>query len=109
MPHPLLCAWLASIGAVFRSRRSLWRGNVALRHQVAVYQRAVQRPPLRPADRLFWARLSRLWSGWQDAWAFVQPRRVLAWQRTRLRDHGARLSRGTTPGRPVIATKIRAL
>jgi putative transposase len=109
MQHPMLCAWLASICAVFRSRRSLWLENVALRHQVAVYQRAVNRPHLRPSDRLFWAWLSRVWSGWQDALAFVQPRTVIAWQRTRFRDHWARLSRGTTPGRPVIAKEIRAL
>ena len=58
---------------------------------------------------LFWAWLSRVWSGRQDALAFVQPRTVVAWQRTRFRDHWARLSRGTTPGRPVIAKEIRAL
>jgi putative transposase len=109
MQHPIICAWLASICAVFRSRQSLWLENVALRHQVAVYQRAVHRPHLRPSDRLFWAWLSRFWSGWQDALAFVQPRTVIAWQRTRFRDHWARLSRGGKPGRPVIAKEIREL
>jgi putative transposase len=34
---------------------------------------------------------------------------VLTWQRTRFCDHWARLSRGTTPGRPVIAKEIREL
>ena len=109
MQYPMLCAWLASICAVLRSRRSLWLENVALRHQVAVYQRAVHRPHLRPSDRLFWAWLSRVWSGWQDALAFVQPRTVIAWQRTRFRDHWARLSWGRKPGRPATATEIREL
>jgi hypothetical protein len=46
-------------------------------------------PPahLAPTDRLFWAWLSRFWPGWQDTLAFVQPRTVIAWQRTRFRDH----------------------
>lgn len=109
MQHPIICAWLASICAVFRSRQSLWLENVALRHQVAVYQRAVHRPHLRPSDRLFWAWLSRFWSGRQDALAFVQPRTVVAWQRTRFRDHWARLSRGGKLGRPVVAKEIREL
>ena len=39
----------------------------ALRHQLAVYQQTIYRPQLRPSDRLFWAWLSHLWSGWQVA------------------------------------------
>jgi putative transposase len=109
MPHPIICAWLAWICAAFRSRQSLWLENVALRHQLAVYQRAVHRPHLAPTDRLFWAWLSRFWPGWYDALAFVQPRTVIAWQRTRFRDHWARLSQGTKPGRPVIAKEVREL
>ena len=36
--------------------------------------------------------LARLWGGWQEALAFVQPRTVIAWQRQRFRDHWRRLS-----------------
>ena len=57
--------------------------NIALRHQLAVYKRTVKRPALRPADRLFWAWLARLWPGWQKALEFVQPGTVIAWQRKR--------------------------
>src|SRR5262245_11826242 len=106
---PVIAAFLACLAALFRSRTSLHLEHLALRHQLAVYQRSVPRPRLRPTDRLLWAWLSRLWSGWQDALAFVQPRTVIAWQRTRFRDHWARLSWGTTPGRPVIAKEIRKL
>jgi len=37
-----------------------------------------------PYDRsaVFWSWLSRLWSGWQSTLAFVQPRTVIAWQRS---------------------------
>jgi hypothetical protein len=44
----------------FRSHESLRRENMALRHQLAVYQHTVKRPKLRPSDRLFWVWLSRL-------------------------------------------------
>jgi hypothetical protein len=58
--HPIICALLAWVCALFRSRQSLWLENIALRHQLAVYQRAVHRPHLGPTDRLFWACLPRL-------------------------------------------------
>lgn len=82
---------------------------LALRHQLAVYQRSVKRPQLQPADRLFWAWLSRLWSGWQQVLAFVQPRTVIAWQRKRFREHWRRLSQRGTPGRPALAKEVRDL
>lgn len=61
--------------------------NLALRHQMAIYKQTVHRPRLHPTDRLFWAWLARLWPGWHDALAFVQPRTVIAWQRKRFRDY----------------------
>jgi hypothetical protein len=57
---------------LLRSRLARQREIVALRHQIAVYQRSVSRPRLRATNRLFWVWLSRLWSGWQHALAFVQ-------------------------------------
>ena len=70
---------LTAITTWFRSRVSLQMGLIALRHQVAVYKQSVVRPKLQPIDRLLWVWLSRLWSGWQDALEFVQPRTVIAW------------------------------
>jgi putative transposase len=80
--------------------------HLALRHQLAVYQRSVPRPRLRATDRLFWAWVSRLWSGWQSALAFVQPRTVIAWQRQRFRDHWRQLSQQGMPGRPRITKEL---
>jgi putative transposase len=82
---------------------------VALRHQIAVYKQTISRPRLRTSDRLFWAWLSRLWPGWQDALEFVQPRTVITWQKKRFRDHWRRLSQQGQPGRSVIATEVREL
>jgi putative transposase len=90
----------------FRSHESLRLENMALRHQLAVYQRTVKRPKLRPADRLFWAWLSRLWPGWQQALAFVQPRTVIAWQKQRFRNNWRRLSQSRKPGRPAISKDV---
>jgi putative transposase len=109
MMPPVISALLACMAALFRSRASLHLEHLALRHQLTVYQRSVPRPHLRATDRLFWAWLSRLWSGWQAALAFVQPRTVIAWQRRRFRDHWRRLSQSGTSGRPAVSREIRDL
>lgn len=75
---PVLSALLAFVVSLLRSHAALRLENLALRHQVAVYKHTVPRPRLRPSDRLFWAWLARLWSGWHEALAFVQPRTVIA-------------------------------
>ena len=106
---PVLSALLAFAVGLFRSRTFLCLENLALRHQLAVYQQTVHRPRLHGPDRLFWVWLSRLWSSWQAAIAFVQPRTVIAWQRHRFRDHWRRLSQQGPPGRPAIAQEIREL
>jgi len=82
---------------------------IALRHQVSVYQQSVSRPKLRPADRLLWAWLSRLWPGWHQALEFVQPRTVLVWQKKRFRDYWRGLSQKSQPGRPAISKAVREL
>jgi len=106
---PVVSALLAFVAALFQSHASIHLENLALRHQLAVYQRTVHRPRLCPSDRLFWAWLSRLRSGWQEVLAFVQPRTVIAWQQQRFRDHWRRLSEQGTPGRPAMTKEIRTL
>ena len=106
---PVVSALLSFVAPLFQSRASLHLENLALRHQLSVYQQTVQHPRVRPSDRLFWACLSRLWVGWQQALAFVQPRTILAWQRQRFRDHWRDLSQQGTPGRPAIAKGVRQL
>ncbi len=106
---PVISALLAFMTALFQSRASLHLEHLALRHQLAVYQRSVPRPHLRATDRLFWLWLSRLWPGWRDALAFVQPCTVIAWQRKHFRDHWRRLSQRGKPGRPAMAKEVRDL
>jgi putative transposase len=95
-----------SLTFLVRSRAALQLEILALRHQLPVYQQAGRRPRLQPADRLLWAWLSRTWTRWREALMVVQPRTVLARQRTRFRDHWMRLGRWGTRGRPPVATEI---
>jgi putative transposase len=106
---PVVSAFLSFLAAYFRSRRALQLEILALRHQLAVYQRSVPRPRIQSTDRLLWSWLARVWSGWQDALAFVQPRTVVAWQQKRFREHWRRLSERGTPGRPAMAQEVRVL
>jgi putative transposase len=94
---------------LFRSRASLCLEHLALRHQLAVYQQTIARPRLRSTDRVLWTWLSRLWPGWREALAFVQPHTVIAWQRQRFRDHWRRLSQRGKAGRPAIPKEVRQL
>src|SRR5438105_4038774 len=102
-------AFLSALGALFRSKLSLRVENVALRHQLAIYQRTVKRPRIRPEDRILWSWLSHHWAPWREVLVFVQPATVIAWQRKRFRDRWTRLSRSGKPGRPLISEEIREL
>jgi putative transposase len=107
--RPVISALLAFVVGLFRSRASLCLEHLALRHQLAVYQQTVARPRLRSTDRVLWAWLSRLWPGWHEALAFVQPRTGSAWQRKRFRDYWRRMSQRGHPGRPAVAQEVREL
>jgi transposase InsO family protein len=107
--RPAVYAFLSMLGALFRSQLSIRAENIALRHQLAVYQRTVKRPIIRPEDRILWSWLSRCWARWRDVLVFVRPATVIAWQRKRFRDHWARLSGARKPGRPRISEEVREL
>jgi putative transposase len=109
MMMPIVRALVVFVVRVFRSRVSLQMEIVALRHQLAVYQRSIRRPPIRPTDRILWSWLARRWSRWREVLVFVQPATVIAWQRKRFRDHWARLSRVGRLGRPATPEEVRTL
>jgi putative transposase len=92
-----------------RSNSDLEIEVLALRHQLAVYQRSVKQPRIRHSDRLLWSWLSRHWTGWRNALVFVQPATVIAWRRRKFRDYWARLSRRRGPGRPPVAPEVQNL
>jgi transposase InsO family protein len=106
---PIISALLSFVASLFQSRASLYLEHLALRHQLAVYKQTVSRPRLHWTDRVFWAWLSRLWSGWESVLAFVQPRTVIGWQQQSFRNHWRRLSQQGAPGRPAVAPEVRKL
>ena len=106
-----LRGFVTAARAVFRARAALVAELIALRHQVAVLQRSgTRRPRFRASDRLFWALLSRRWSGWRKGLVLVQPETVLRWRRQGLSLIWGYRSRGRwRGGRPRIAREIRDL
>ena len=62
---------LAGLRAAARERRELALENIALRHQVEVLTGSRRRPHPRPADRLLWSSLSRVWPSWRRHVVFV--------------------------------------
>ncbi|NLV44190.1 MAG: transposase family protein [Candidatus Hydrogenedentes bacterium] len=94
---------------MFKSHSALCAENLALRHQLCVYQRSVKRPKVRPIDRILWGLLSRVWTRWKDALIFVKPDTVIRWQRKRFKEYWRRLSTSGKPGRPPVAEEVKNL
>jgi hypothetical protein len=59
--------------------------NVALRQQLAVFKRDINRPRLRRRDRIFWIGLRTIWKNWKSALVIVRPETVISWQRKRFK------------------------
>ena len=84
--------------------------NLALRHQLEALTRNRSRPGLRPADRLLWGWLSRLWSQWRSHIAIVQPETVVRWHCSASRRYRLwRSGGGRRPARPRIERELQAL
>jgi transposase InsO family protein len=109
MMAPMLILILTGLLRGVRTQHALVLENLALRHQLGVLQRTAPRPRLRPADRVFWVLLARLWHGWAEVVAIVQPETVIRWQRAGFRLFWTWKSRRPGPGRPAIAPDVRAL
>lgn len=97
------------IATTLRSRASLQAEILALRQQLAAYHRVGHHPRIANADRIFWAWLSKVWSGWKDVLIFVQPGTVIKWQKKRFRDYWSKLSQSGQRGRPAVSKEIREL
>ena len=105
----LFRTWLSVMRLLPRERRDLVLENLALRHQLAVYERSQRRPDLVAGDRRFWSTLARGWSEWRGSISIVQPDTVVRWHRTAWRRYWTWKSRRRAPGRPRIAPEVREL
>lgn len=97
--------WRAGLRARLADRVDLLLENLALRHQIMVYERGRR---LRGSDRLCWCMLARFWRGWREPLTLVQPATVLCWRRTPWWRH-LRRRRSRRGGRPPIAPELQAL
>jgi hypothetical protein len=106
----LFVALLASLRATIRSRLELAAEILALRHQLAVLQRATpKRPRLRPLDRLLWMLLSSVWPNWRQAVQIVTPATVVRWHRRAFAAYWRWNPRPRRIGRPALVSSLRGL
>src|SRR5438270_14069928 len=64
-----------------RSKSSLVAENALLRQQLIVLQRQVNKPKLRPLDRVILVFLAGLFNNWRQALLIVKPETLLKWHR----------------------------
>ena len=104
-----------SNGLVRLPRRVLWSRAalqleiLVLRHQLGVLQRSVKRPKLRPADRVLWAWLSSVWTGWESRVSIVKAATVIGWQRKGFGLFWSWKIRHGKRGRPAVPKHVRQL
>ena len=104
----VLVPLLHSLAAAVRSRTALHLEILALRQQLAVLNHTrPRRSHLRPADRFFWACLSKLWSGWRNPLVIVRRDTVVAWSHKGFRLFWTWKSRRGRTGRPAVPKDIR--
>src|ERR1035441_6631896 len=71
--------FLASFIRLFRSHRSLWLENVALRQQLVILKRKHPRPRLTGLDKLFWVLTRKYWPRWKQALILVSSETIPRW------------------------------
>jgi transposase InsO family protein len=98
----LFFALFAFVRGLLMSQTSLALENAALRQQLTIFQRERRRPLLEPGDRLLWARLRTIWSGWAGTLFVVKPATVIGWCNEGIK---ALWRHKSKPGRPRIPKK----
>jgi putative transposase len=91
----------------FRTEHSKDLELLVLRHELSVLRRQVTRPQLNDGDRVFLAAASRLLARKHWSAFFVTPETLLHWHRRLVAKRWTYSRRA--PGRPPIATGVRAL
>jgi len=94
---------------IFGCQKQVALENAALRQQLSVFKRDVQRPKLTDRDRIFWIGLRMIWQDWKSALVIVRPETVISWHRKRFKQYWWRLSQPKQPGRPRTRSEIREL
>ncbi len=100
--NTLILSLISALRSALQTRATLALENLALRQQLAIYQRNQKHPRLRIGDRVFWVVLRRIWSGWTRPLIVVTPETVISWHRQGFKALWRRRSRGHRTGRPRI-------
>jgi putative transposase len=100
---------LVFVRGLIVSRAELSLELLALRHQLVVLRRTVQRPQIQNRDRRFWIVVSRIWKDWQQALIIVKPETVIKWHRQGFKIYWRWRSRTKPGGRPKVGAEIRQL
>jgi putative transposase len=84
---------------------------LALRHQLTVLQRQIDKPRFTPADRAFLSALLHHLPRptLRSLHLIISPDTLLRWHRNLLRHHHTRISHPQRPGRPPTIRSIRSL
>jgi len=96
MFNAILCIFRVTL-MVLAGSEQIALENLALRQQMAIFQRTVRRPKIRSMDRLFWICLRKMWKDWKSALVIVQPETVLGWQRKSRSCRGTRVQADLGP------------
>ncbi len=99
---------LRLVRALASDRTRLALENLALRQQLAVLQRGVERPKLDDGDRLFWTMACEFLENWKHHLVIVKPDTVIRWHRHGFRYYW-RWKSQAKPGRPAIGRNVIAL
>ena len=90
-----------------RSGRSRGLEIIALRHQLAVLRRQIDRPALNDNDRTLLGSIAAALARPKRSGWIVTPDTLLRWHRQRIARHWTQTTRG--PGRPATAPQLRRL
>jgi putative transposase len=104
--HSSLMLLFSTLLAGFRSRIALQTEILALRHQITVLRRSVNRPKLEAWDRFLWVGLHRFCPQWRSSLVIVKPETVIAWHRKGFRLFWTWKCRNGKSGRPGISKDI---
>ena len=92
-------------------RQPLVVENLALRHQLLVYQRNAKKLKLQNHDRIIWVFLSKFLKHWKDVLVIVKPKTVIRWHRQGFKLYWRWKSRSKKVGRnrtdPYIVKQIK--
>ena len=77
----IILSFFGALGSALHTLGDLVLENLALRQQLAVFERHDPRLRLTHPDRLFWIALSGVWSRGREALVVVKPETVVGWHR----------------------------